>query len=64
MALIDCPECGARISEKAAACPKCGHPMKPVADLTALTRKFIRGYEWRSKTEIYGWPLIHIVLPV
>lgn len=62
MALIDCPECGASISEKAVACPKCGHPMKPMADLTLLTRKFIRGYEWRSKTEIYGWPLIHIAI--
>lgn len=28
MALITCPECKARISSKAAACPKCGLPMK------------------------------------
>ena len=62
MALIDCPECGARISEKAAACPKCGHPMKPMADLTFMTRRFMRGYEWKSKTEILGWPLIHIAV--
>jgi hypothetical protein len=27
MALIDCPECEARISDKAAACPHCGYPM-------------------------------------
>ncbi len=27
MALINCPECEARISDKAAACPHCGYPM-------------------------------------
>jgi hypothetical protein len=27
MALINCPECGARISDKALSCPNCGHPM-------------------------------------
>ncbi|MFC1712890.1 hypothetical protein ACFL6S_04430 [Candidatus Poribacteria bacterium] len=62
MALIDCPECSARISDKAAACPKCGNPMKPVADLTLVTRRLMRGYEWKSKTEIFGWPLIHIAV--
>ena len=29
MALIDCPSCGTRVSRKAAACPKCGHPINP-----------------------------------
>jgi hypothetical protein len=27
MALIDCPECGARVSDAAPACPKCGFPI-------------------------------------
>ena len=27
MALIQCPECGKQISDKAAACPDCGNPM-------------------------------------
>ncbi len=62
MALIDCPECGERISEKAVSCPKCGNPIKPMADLTPLTRRFMRGYEWKSKAEIFGWPLIHIAV--
>lgn len=62
MALMDCPECGARISDKAVACPKCGNPMKPMADMTLLTRRFMRGFEWKSKTEILGWPLIHIAI--
>ncbi len=60
MALMDCPECGARISDKAIACPKCGNPMKPMADLTLVARRF--GFEWKSKAEIFGWPLIHIAI--
>ncbi len=27
MALIDCPECGARVSDVAPACPQCGFPV-------------------------------------
>lgn len=30
MALITCPECQAQISDKAAACPRCGAPRDPV----------------------------------
>jgi hypothetical protein len=29
MALIECPECGKEISDKASACPHCGAPQKP-----------------------------------
>lgn len=29
MALIECPKCGASISDKATVCPKCGHKRKP-----------------------------------
>lgn len=32
MALIECDECGAEVSSKAAACPKCGNPLaEPIA---------------------------------
>ena len=27
MALINCPECGRQVSDKAAACPDCGYPI-------------------------------------
>ncbi len=28
MALVDCPECQARISDRAVACPQCGNPIQ------------------------------------
>ncbi len=31
MALIECPECGAQISDRAPACPRCGVPLKAAA---------------------------------
>lgn len=30
MPLVQCPECGGSVSSAAAACPKCGHPMRAV----------------------------------
>lgn len=38
MALINCPECKSRVSDRAAACPKCGYPLRQeqsFADLLA-----------------------------
>lgn len=29
MALINCPECGKEVSDKAKTCPNCGNPLKP-----------------------------------
>ena len=28
MAIINCPECNAQVSDKATKCPQCGHPIK------------------------------------
>jgi len=28
MAMVDCPECGAQVSESAVACPQCGYAFK------------------------------------
>ena len=38
MALIDCPECGKRISDQSTACPHCGLPSEhyPVNDMSKL----------------------------
>jgi len=60
MALIKCKECGAIIGEKAIICPKCGTPMKPMDEMMRRSRTIWRGFEWKSKIEIWGIPLIHI----
>lgn len=62
MALIQCPECRERISEHALACPRCGNPMKPVAQVPSMNRIFWFGYEWKSRKELFGWPLVHIAI--
>ena len=51
MSLISCPECNKEISDKAWACPNCGYPIKGG----------FCGFEYRSKTEIFGLPLVHII---
>jgi hypothetical protein len=40
MALIDCPECEARISNKAMACPHCGYPLATEAKGESLRGEF------------------------
>lgn len=35
MALIPCPECGQSVSDKAVACPRCGHPAPHRVESTA-----------------------------
>jgi len=49
-----CRECGHRVSEQAFACPNCGAPYP------ALEKWDGYGFEYRSKTEVLGLPLIHI----
>jgi hypothetical protein len=51
MSLISCPECDKEISDKALACPNCGYPV----------RESFYGFEYRSKKELFGLPLVHIV---
>ncbi len=51
MTLINCPECNKEISDKALMCPNCG--------FAAGNRLFT--YEYRSKKELFGLPLVHIV---
>lgn len=36
MAIIQCPACGSRVSDKAATCPKCGEPIKKKTPLFVL----------------------------
>lgn len=58
MALINCPECGEKISDKAFFCPRCGYSIQSVH----MGRKEYWGYEWRSETEFLGLPLVHIAI--
>jgi uncharacterized protein YxeA/ribosomal protein L40E len=42
MALINCPECNAQISDQAEICPKCGNPQKEVKVKKAIKRENVQ----------------------
>ena len=54
MALAACRECGGEISTNAVMCPHCG--------VLYPARKGWKGWgiDWKSKTTLYGYPLVHI----
>jgi len=54
MTLVPCRECQKGVSDEARACPVCGAPFP------ARERWMGTGYEWKSKTTFYSYPLIHI----
>ena len=39
MALINCPECGREISDKAGSCPNCGSPLNTIENVTEESKK-------------------------
>ncbi|WP_260961868.1 zinc ribbon domain-containing protein [Pseudomonas citri] len=41
MSLIDCPECSAKISDKAHACPHCGNPFREAPSSRYFSEKNI-----------------------
>src|SRR5208282_4910573 len=51
MPLVCCPECSNEISDAAYSCPHCGKPFRAVERL---------GCDYRSRTTICGWPLLHV----
>ena len=61
MNLVPCPACGNSLSPKASTCPKCGHPITQ-NEIPAIFPHFQYGYgfNYRSKINILGLPLIHI----
>ena len=40
MALVNCPECGNEISDKAQSCPKCGYPIACIIKKERFKRIF------------------------
>jgi hypothetical protein len=62
MTLITCEECGAEVSDKAYACPKCGYPIQGGGIMPPFARFGWWGYEWKSETTILGIPLVHVAL--
>ena len=58
MSLIRCPECQREVSDRAYACPSCGHPMRE-GGLRGHGQAY--SYEYKSKKTIFGLPLLHIV---
>jgi hypothetical protein len=54
MALTTCSECHKQISDKAAACPSCGNPLKGVVTTIELTSK-----KWKKKSI---WGVVFLLL--
>lgn len=54
MALQPCRECGNEISDGALSCPHCGAPRPAIRDWSGT------GINWKSRTTIFGIPLIHV----
>ena len=40
MSLINCPECGKEISDRANSCPNCGYPIKETAKYKIIINKY------------------------
>jgi hypothetical protein len=49
-----CRDCQHEVSEQAFSCPHCGAPYPAKAKWDGW------GFEYKSKTTILGWPLLHI----
>ena len=53
MALVTCEECGSSVSERAAACPKCGAPVAGAADHRVLGATLTTVQETSKRLKIY-----------
>ena len=54
-----CAACGQALAERAAFCHACGHQAgAPVLRYEPKSQN--AGREWRTRTELFGWPLVHV----
>lgn len=54
MNLSSCRECKKEVSPNARSCPHCGAPQPANQTWNGW------GFDWKSKTSYYGWPLVHV----
>ena len=54
--LAACRTCKKEVSQEALSCPHCGAPFPARAQWRG------RGYEWKSKTHVFGVPLVHVAV--
>jgi hypothetical protein len=54
MALTQCRECGRQVSTESRACPHCGAPYPHQKDWQGT------GFEWKSRSTLLGYPLVHV----
>jgi hypothetical protein len=53
VALVDCPDCGTKVSDRAGACPKCGHPVVPLpAPGLPIRERFTAGQVERASWSV------------
>lgn len=50
MALIQCPECGKEVSDKARKCPHCGYPLEDI-DFEKEEAAMEKVLEWNKERE-------------
>ena len=59
--LVRCEDCGKEISLRAPTCPHCGAPRtNTLAYVRSIKPDW--GFEWKSQTTVWGFPLVHIAV--
>ena len=60
MSKNNCPVCNFTVSGSAKICPRCGNPIKEEISESETKMEAFWGYQLKSRTEILGFPLLHI----
>ena len=54
--MTECRECRGQVSTQAFACPHCGAPFPWKAEWRGT------GFEWRSRSSLWGLPIVHVAM--